>query len=208
MHFKRHAFYQHDEIEMQAKYNMSMQQFIGGKYLLRLRAPLLTKLARGTFSASVEEHALSKYGVCIQEITYMYSFHMEPDEINSQKRWVKYTVLRELLLRIIHDKDQDHPVPNFGLAAIEEPNSNSFSVWDLSRRLECEHIPGEIMRQLQYAKTFELNQRQHLQHFVGISRQGMQVCLELTQLPMTLRCIIGDRRLMQEHGKRFIILLV
>ena len=64
------------------------------------------------------------------------------------------------------------------------------------------------MRHLQFAKIFQINQLRHLQHFVSISRLGMQVRLELTKLPLTLRSIIGNRSIMQERGKGIIILLI
>ena len=103
MRFKKHIFFFHCETEVQMKYNRSLQSLVGGRHLLRFRAVMLTKLARGQFTIIVAEHALSKYGVCIDDATYIVPFHMEDDEIKSQKRWVRYTVLRELLLRLIHN---------------------------------------------------------------------------------------------------------
>ena len=80
----------------------------------RLRAPLLSKVARGDFLSIMEETALSIYGVCTNGATHNVPYYMDDDDANSKKRWVKYTMLRELLLRLIPDTDEERDAASFG----------------------------------------------------------------------------------------------
>ena len=59
--------------------------------------------------------------------------------------------------------------------------------WDLTHRVDLEHIPRHLLHCIRYAKQFQLQQAQHLPHFSSIIRHGMDVSMSLQVAEINLR---------------------
>jgi hypothetical protein len=129
--FKQHIFMEHVDMDVQAKYCHSLQSLIGVKYLQRLREPLFQKLLRGEFMTSVAEVAQRRYDVNCNGAKYLYSYHIDPDEKNKEKRWAKYMTQRELLLRIIHDDGEEEQRSLLAFDVVADEKYLSKLSWDL-----------------------------------------------------------------------------
>jgi hypothetical protein len=77
--FKSHIFFEHNEMEVKSKYNLTIQRLIGSKYLLRLRAPLLSKIGRGQFFDFLDTMTIQRYGISYHALSYLYTHDMDPD---------------------------------------------------------------------------------------------------------------------------------
>jgi hypothetical protein len=80
--------------------------------------------------------------------------------------------------------------------------------WDLSKNFAREWLPDEVIRCIRFTIFSLKNKLTHLPKFKELYKDGSMIMLKFSNLPLSLRDVIGNRNLMYRHGSRIIILLL
>ena len=118
---------------------------------------------------------------------------MEQDHNKKERRIMQYSKKRELCLRLLTDTKLHIPGAHQLKHSPSRGSHFHYEIRDLTRRLDEELVPGEVLNLLKYLKLFQIKKAKFLPHYSQPRRIGMKAEVPVERMEQTLRDSIGDR---------------
>ena len=90
---------QHSEVQVQAIYNRTIEQFVGKSDLSKMVEVLRVTIKRGNFEKLVKQRLSTEEAFDDTSINHTWPIPEDPDPVNQARREVQYEMSRQLLLR-------------------------------------------------------------------------------------------------------------
>ena len=198
--FRRHCFLQHSESDIKKHYNRSLEKLMGKKDLKDIRNPILTTIRKGKFEEFAIKLLDQRSPFNKQMMNQRLPIRQDMGLESSQSRKNFYLQQRDILIKIAETKAPGKRLSKIDEAVIEIGDESITYSWNFIHDYDYENFPVEIANCLQTVLNAKRSNQEIFPHYIGYSKSGNIVSVEVSTLPLQLRKVIGNRGQMERFG--------
>jgi hypothetical protein len=181
-----------------------MEELLGKTHISRVRASLMNVITAGDFEEFVARQLSPLAPSIYIGMNRVFSIGQEDDQDLAKMRLDLYQTKRQYLLKLAESK-QGFQVLEPVVCSTELYGSNFHDyVFNCRRNIGFENQPDDVANTIRFASLARNNGLYMLPKLIRISRVGAEVKVRCTNRPVTLRSLIDDRLVMQEHGQALV----